>query len=94
MNEEIFELLIPLTAILMGGLVFLIPVAGLTARFALKPILEAIAQLKGTQGADQRVALLEQRLALLEEQFHVIERDHQRLVEESDFGKQLEAPRG
>jgi len=87
-----YEVLIPITAIVLGGMTILIPVAGLTARYALKPIMEAIAQIRGTQGADQRVAFLEQRLALLEEQFHAVSREHQRLVDESDFRKQLESP--
>ena len=88
-----YEILIPIVAILVGGLIILIPIAGITARFALKPIMQAFGQMKASQGADQRTAYLEQRLALLEEQFHMIERDHQRLVEESDFRKQLESPR-
>jgi hypothetical protein len=87
------EYIIGLTAVIFGGLVVLIPIAGLTARFALKPIIEAITTFKGTQGNDQRVAFLEQRLSLLEEQLHAVERDHVRLVEENDFRRKLEAPR-
>ena len=88
-----FELLVPILAILVGGTAILLPIAGFTARFALKPVVEAFAAFKGTQGADQRVLLLEQRLALLEEQLHAMERDQQRLLEESDFRRQLEGPR-
>lgn len=87
-----WALLIPLAAIVLGSLTVLIPITGLTARFALKPIMEAIGQMKAGQGADQRVAYLEQRLALLEEQFHAIERDHARLVEDHNFRRQLEGP--
>jgi hypothetical protein len=88
-----YEVLIPIIAILIGGLVVLIPVAGITARFALKPIIEAISQLKSGASADQRTAYLEQRLSLVEEQLHALERDNQRLLEENDFRKQLESPR-
>jgi DNA-binding transcriptional MerR regulator len=88
-----YEVLIPIVAILIGGLVVLIPIAGITARFALKPIIEAISQLRSGPGSDQRVAYLEQRLSLVEEQMHALERDNQRLLEESDFRKQLESPR-
>lgn len=91
MNE--LEILIPITAILVGGVAVILPIAGLTARFALKPMVEAFAKLKGTQGAEQRVELLEQRLALLEEQFHSLERDNARLMEEAEFRRQLEGPR-
>jgi hypothetical protein len=88
-----YEILIPIIAILIGGLIVLIPIAGITARLALKPIIEAISHMKNSSGADQRVALLEQRLSLLEEQLHAVERDNQRLLEESEFRKQLESPR-
>ena len=86
------EYVIGFTAVVMGGLAVLIPIAGLTARFALKPIIEAITTFRSGQIGDQRVAYLEQRLALVEEQLHSIERDHSRLLEDNEFRKQLEAP--
>ena len=43
-------------AILLGGLTLLIPVAGLTARFALKPLIEAWARARNP-GLDQNYAL-------------------------------------
>ena len=84
--------IIALTAVVFGGLTVLIPIAGLTARFALKPVIEAIATFRSGQMGDQRVAYLEQRLALVEEQLHSMERDHARLLEEAEFRRQLEAP--
>jgi hypothetical protein len=84
--------IIALTAVVFGGLTVLIPIAGLTARFALKPVIEAITTVRNGQLGDQRVAFLEQRLALVEEQLHSMERDHARLVEEADFRRQLESP--
>jgi hypothetical protein len=93
MDTDVLPYIIGFTAVVMGGLAVLIPIAGLTARFALKPIIEAITAFKGAQGSDQRVGFLEQRLSLLEEQLHAVERDHERLVEENDFRRKLEAPR-
>ena len=84
------EILVPIFAILFGSLIVLIPIAGLTARFALRPIMEAVSHFRGTQAADQRIAVLEQRLALLEEQVHSVERDHRRLVEDAEFQRQLD----
>ena len=84
--------LIPLVAVVLGGLSVLIPITGLTARFALKPIIEAITTLRAGQEDEKRTAFLEQRLALVEEQLHAIERDHQRLLEADDFRRQLESP--
>ena len=91
MNE--LEILIPIIAILVGGTAIILPIAGLTARFALKPVVEAYAKLKASQGSDQRVDVMEQRLSLLEEQLHALERDNARLLEEADFRRQLEGPR-
>jgi hypothetical protein len=94
MDVQVLELLIPITAIVLGSLVVLIPVAGLTARFALKPVLEAFARYREVQGEGQKVHLLEQRLALLEEQMHSQDRSLSRLLEDADFRRKLEAPPG
>jgi hypothetical protein len=90
MNE--FEVLVPILAILVTGAAVLIPIVGITARFALKPVVEAFARLKESQGAGERQALMEQRIALLEEQLHAMERDQARLLEEADFRRQLGQP--
>ena len=76
-----------------GILIVLIPVAGLTARFALKPIVEAISKAREVPGASREAAILEQRVALLEQQLRNVETNVERLVEDSDFRRQLEAPR-
>jgi hypothetical protein len=68
-----FALLIPLLAILIVGIIVLVPIAGLTARFALKPAIEAFAQLRGAREQEQLVAVLEQRISLLEQQMHGME---------------------
>lgn len=68
--------LIPIAAILIGGLLILVPVAGLTLRFALKPALEAYAKMREIQGQEQEIGLLQQRVALLEEQVHLLTRPH------------------
>lgn len=87
-----FEILIPITAILVFGTAVIIPILGITARIALKPAVEAFARFKESQGGGERQALLEQRLALLEEQLHAMEREQARLLDESDFRRKLERP--
>jgi Tfp pilus assembly protein PilN len=47
-------------------LVVLIPVAGLTARFALKPVIEAFGRSWQMRQQNESIALLERRIALLE----------------------------
>lgn len=88
------EILVPLSAILVMGIAIIIPIAGITARFALKPVVEAFARLKESQGAGERQALMEQRVALLEEQLHAMDRDQARLLEEADFRRRLEESAG
>ena len=88
-----FEILIPLAAIFFGGMIVLIPVAGLTARIAIRPVLEALRAARGDQASDKRASYLEQRIALLEEQYHALEREQQKLLEEAEFRRQLDAPR-
>ena len=85
------EVLIPLVAITLGTMTILIPIAGLTARFALKPIVEAIARMKEIQGGTsaREVSLLEQRVALLEQQHSALEHEVERLSEMKDFDRQL-----
>ena len=63
--------LVPILAISGGLLVVLIPIAGLTARFALKPLIESVTDAMRVrpggevQGMERRVARLEQELAAL-----------------------------
>jgi len=83
--------LVPLVATVMGLLVVLIPISGLTARFALKPVVEAVARMRESQGSPREVAILEQRVALLEQQLSNVETDVNRLEESRDFERQLRA---
>jgi hypothetical protein len=81
--------LIPIVAIVMGMLTVLIPITGFTARFALKPIAEAVARMREAQGSGQIVALLEQRIALLEQQQSNTEADMEKLMDVQQFQEKL-----
>jgi hypothetical protein len=81
-----------IVGIISGTLFLLIPVAGFTARFAIKPIVEALARHKESQGSNAEVRLLEQRVALLEQQLQSIETSVARLVEKKEFDRQLTGP--
>jgi len=81
--------LIPIVAIVMGMMTVLIPITGFTARFALKPIAEAVARMKEAQGSGQHVALLEQRVALLEQQQSNTEADLEKVLEVQQFQEKL-----
>ena len=56
--------------VIMGTSIVLVPVLGLTARFALKPLAEALAALRTPNEATQRIAELERRVAQLEAPLH------------------------
>lgn len=86
-----------IVAIIMGMLVVLIPIAGLTARFAIRPIAESMAKLRQGNMDKQQVEMLERRLTLLEQELHGLggmREDVARLLEEAEFQRQLKAPGG
>lgn len=82
--------IIAMTAIILGSLTVLIPITGITARIALKPLMESMARYREMQGANEAQQLLERRLALMEEQLHSMERTLQEVSEASDFHRQLQ----
>jgi hypothetical protein len=93
MDAQMFELLIPLTAIVLGSLMFLIPIAGLTARFAIKPVMEALGRAREGAGTNAReLSVLEQRVALLEQQYQNLEGSVERLQDVKEFERRLTGP--
>jgi len=84
-----FDILVPILAILVGGAVVLMPLAALCARFALKPILEAIAEVRGTGGRGAS-AVQERRLEVLEAEVQNLRHTVQELNAAERFRLQLE----
>ena len=88
---------IDLTAVIgviMGTSIVLIPIIGLTARFALKPTVEAFARVFEGRGTEETVQILERRIALLEAQMEALDGSMSRLEEASRFDAQLRATSG
>lgn len=83
---------VALVAVIMGTLTILIPIAGLTLRFALKPVTEAVIAFRSSQGVGQEIELLEKRVAFLEQQNSNLEESIDRLVEAVEFHDRLAAP--
>ena len=84
-----------LVAVIMGTSIVLVPVIGLTARFALKPTVEALGRFFEGKGTEESVTIVERRLALLEQQIEVLQGSVDRLVDVAEFDSQLrgkEAP--
>ena len=62
-----------IVATVMAMSVVLIPVAGLTARFALKPLVESLGKVNEVRGIEETVAITERRVALLEQQLEAMD---------------------
>ena len=81
-----------LLAVFMGVSVVLVPVIGITARFALKPTVEALSRFFEKRGSDEAISILERRMALIEQQVESIDTNVQKLVETAEFDRELVAP--
>jgi hypothetical protein len=87
---------IDLTAIVAIVMVFscaLIPIAGITLRFAIKPAVEALVKAFDNRGLEDTVGVLERRLGLLEHQMDSIDSTVHRLAEALEFQNELQSGR-
>lgn len=82
-----------LVATILGISIVLIPVIGVTARFALKPTAEALARLFEHQGMNETVRVLERRIDFQEQQIEALESSVRRLSEGREFDQKLLAAR-
>lgn len=78
-----------IVAIVMGVSIILVPVIGLTARFALKPAIESLDRFFKSKDTEETVRILERRVALLEQQLESMESTVQHVKEVTDFQAQL-----
>ena len=78
-----------LVATIMGISIVLIPVIGITARFALKPTVEALAGFLHTKGLDESVHILERRMGLMEQQLESMDNSVRRLADAAEFHQAL-----
>ncbi len=83
---------VALVSVIMGVSVVLVPVIGLTARYALKPIVEALGRYFEGQGTQESIKIVERRLGLLEAQLDELQGSLNRLVHASEFDAQLRGP--
>ncbi|MFQ5537103.1 MAG: hypothetical protein ACE5GJ_06585 [Gemmatimonadota bacterium] len=83
--------LIALVGTIMGISIVLIPVLGITARFALKPTVEALGKLFEHRGMDETMQILERRMTLMEQQLESMERAVTSLSAAAEFHAALQA---
>jgi hypothetical protein len=88
---DVGENLVGLVAVIMVFSIVLIPVLGLTARFALKPTIEALSRFFEQKGVEETVRILERRVGLLEQQMEHIEGHVERVSEVQEFDQQLQS---
>jgi hypothetical protein len=84
--------LVALVGTILGISVVLVPVIGLTARFALKPVVEALGRVFEGRANDESMRLLERRLELQEQQIEVLQAAVKQISDTQEFDRQLAAP--
>lgn len=85
--------LVALVSVILGISVVLVPVIGLTARFALKPVVEALGRVFESRASDESMRILERRLDLQEQQIDALQGLLKQVSDAQDFDRQLSAPR-
>jgi hypothetical protein len=78
-----------LVATILGISVVLIPVLGLTARYALSPTVEALSKLFESRSSDEQLRILERRLELQEQAIAMLSQTVRSLSEAHDFDRAL-----
>jgi len=86
--------LVALVGTILGISIVLIPVIGVTARFALNPVVDALSKLFDVRSSDETLRILERRLELQEQEISVLNQTVQGLSEAHDFERRLAAPPG
>jgi len=85
---------VALVSVILGISIVLVPVIGLTARFALKPAVEAFAKLFEARGEEQALTILERRIELQEQEIAMLHQTVQHLSEAHEFDRRLVTPPG
>jgi hypothetical protein len=75
--------------ILVMGLILLIPVTGITLRFALKPIVDSLARLMEVRAGGEERELFERRIALLEQELNSMRLELRQVSETREFYDRL-----
>lgn len=81
-----------LVATVLGISVVLIPVLGVTARFALKPVVEALARVFESRDAEEAIRIMERRLELQEQEIAALSHAVRSLSDGRDFERKLASP--
>ena len=89
MDEEI---ILGGMAILFAGMVVLVPVLGLTLRFAIKPFFDTWAEIQRGQLRADQDSLQSRQINLLEAELQQVQNTLRTVVEAQEFQRQLASP--
>ena len=89
MNGINFEELAMTIAAFFVGLAILVPVVAISARFALKPVMESWAKLRQAQTSGEDKIVQDRRIALLEAEIHSVQQLLERQLEAREFERAL-----
>ena len=78
--------------VLMIGLIVFVPVAGITARFALKPLIASVIRTAEMRRSTEEVRLLERRVALLEQELNGVKGEVQGIAGQKQVVHSLPEP--
>ena len=81
-----------LVAVVLGISIVLVPVIGLTARYALSPTVQALVKLFDTKSTEEAVRILERRVELQEQEIALLTQTVHALSDARDFDRRLAAP--
>ena len=80
-----------LIATILGISIVLVPVIGLTARYALSPTVQALAKAFESRGSDETIRILERRIDLQEQEMAGLRTAVQGIEDAHDFERKLSA---
>ncbi len=79
-------------AMLLISLIVFVPVAGITARFALKPLIDSVIRIAEMRRSTEDVRILERRIALLEQEMNGLKGEMHEIGEQKEFYRKLSEP--
>lgn len=81
-----------LVSVILGISIVLVPVIGATARFALKPVVEALAKVFEARDSEETLRILERRVELQDQEISMLSQTVRNLIDGREFERRLEAP--
>ncbi len=84
--------IVALVSAVLGISIVLVPVIGITARFALSPTVEALSKLFESRSKDESLRILERRMELQEQEITMLTQAVRSLAEGQEFDRALTSP--